>query len=408
VAPTIPAPEKALRNLQQVVRRPPAAHAGRVVRQMALPPDLQTDPPQQLMIFADEPEAAQAAMSALLADFQFEHLGDADGEVWHFVAECSVDKKDHVRDFIKSHRREPIDALCYLPVEFLTVKAETQALGIRLLPVGDSRLPMSGPRPMFNLENPVGSVAAVSTRGTDYGRMAKRAKAEATHVLRVLRLGLREHHGINDEQLRFRLGTGYAFDDKLTGWQQPSDIAYGLTLGDDLGLALSQPVADLPSKPRNDIERKALLALRWLDKAFLTGDELEALLYRFYALEALLGDKSEGLKAHGLAFREMMLSHLITGGFRHPSVTWFLYDKIRSGAVHGEEVPELDWQTRAGVEWSVRDVLNQYLSLAKQHRLARHGRLLKLLDKHPDRPALIGWVRENCGPEWDDYLAGLE
>jgi hypothetical protein len=90
-------------------------------------------------------------------------------------------------------------------------------------------------------------------------------------------------------------------NEKLVGWGQRDDVAYDLTLSEDLSLALGRPVAALPSQARNDIERKALLALRWLDKAFLTGDELEALLYRFFALEALLGDKSEGLKAHGLA-----------------------------------------------------------------------------------------------------------
>jgi len=353
---------------------------------------------------ADQVKALKSAIGAVLADLRFEHLDHADDDVWHFVAEAALDTRDHVPAFVESHQREPINAACYIPVEFLTVNKENEVLGILLLPVNDTRIPPSKPKPAFNLEKPVGCVAAVNTRGTDYGRMAERAKIEASHALRVLRVGLREYPGI----LRFRIGTGYAFDDRIAGRKQRDDIAYDLTLSDDLSLALSGPVSDLPSQPRNDIERKALLALRWLDKAFLTGDEVEALLYRFFALEALLGDKSEGLKAHGLAFREMMLSHLTTGGFRHPSVTWFLYDKIRSGAVHGEEVPELDWQVTSGVEWSVRDVLNQYLSLAKQRKLTKRGKLLKLLDEHPDRGALISWLRRNAGPEWGKYLDRLE
>jgi hypothetical protein len=43
------------------------------------------------------------------------------------------------------------------------------------------------------------------------------------------------------------------------------------------------------------------------------------------------------IKAHGLAFREMMLSHIISSGFRHPNRTFFFYDQVRSAAVHGEE-----------------------------------------------------------------------
>jgi hypothetical protein len=165
------------------------------------------------------------AISALLADLRFEYLDDADGEVWGFVTECSLDKKDHVRVFIESHQREPIDAVCYVPVEFLTVKTETEVAGIRLLPVSDPRIPPSRPRPWFNLEKPVGSVAAVNTRGTDYDRMAQRAKAEASHALRILRVALRARHLAHDRQLRFRLGTGYAFDEKLTGWKQRDDTA---------------------------------------------------------------------------------------------------------------------------------------------------------------------------------------
>jgi hypothetical protein len=90
------------------------------------------------------------------------------------------------------------------------------------------------------------------------------------------------------------------------------------TLGDDLDKVSENPVMALPAAPRTDIERKALVAVRWLERAFLTGDELVALLYRFFALEALLGRKSEGLKAHGLALRQMVLAHAVTGFFPHP------------------------------------------------------------------------------------------
>jgi hypothetical protein len=408
VASSIPTPEKALRDLQRLVRRPPGTDAGTAVMRRRLPDELQTDPPQEVRLVANQAKGFKAAVAALLADLRFEHLDDAEDWVWSFVSECALHEGDHVPAFIERHQKESIDAVCYMPVEYLSVKSEVEALGIRLLPADDPRVPPSKPRPMFNLEKPVGSVAAAEARGTNYGRMADRATVVASHALRVLRITLRENHGIHDRQLRFRLGTGYAFDDRLGGFSQRNDVAYDLTLGDDLSLELSQPVADLPSQPRNDIERRALLALRWLDKAFLTADELEALLYRFYALEALLGDKAEGLKAHGLAFREMMLSHITTGGFRQPSITWFLYDKVRSGAVHGEEVPELSGRVTSGVEWSVRDVLNQYLSLAKKHGLTKRSQLLRLLDTHPDRPALVAWLRENGGPQWDKYLARLE
>lgn len=132
------------------------------------------------------------------------------------------------------------------------------------------------------------------------------------------------------------------------------------------------------------------------------------MLYRFFALEALLGDKSEGLKAHSLAFREMMLSHIISGGFRHPNRTFFFYDQIRSAAVHGEEAPAAAWRDATGFEWAVRDTLSNYLALARDRRIARRGKLLQTLDDHPDRPKLIAWLRQYGGSVWTGYLDKLE
>jgi hypothetical protein len=45
------------------------------------------------------------------------------------------------------------------------------------------------------------------------------------------------------------------------------------------------------------------LAVGWLDRAVFTSDPLVATLYRFFALEALLGDTSDGLKSGSLALR---------------------------------------------------------------------------------------------------------
>ena len=139
--------------------------------------------------------------------------------------------------------------------------------------------------------------------------MAERARAQISHRLRALRVALRESPGIHDKQLRFRIGPGYAFDEQLTGWDRGEDAVYELTLAGDSGLIADNPVMELAAEPGTDIERKALVALRWIDRAYLTEDQLVAVLYRFFALEALLGRKSEGLKAHGLAFRQMVLSH---------------------------------------------------------------------------------------------------
>lgn len=91
------------------------------------------------------------------------------------------------------------------------------------------------------------------------------------------------------------------------------------------------------------------------------------MLYRFFALEALPGDKARGQKAHGLAFRETMLSHVIEGGFRYPNATFFYDDQIRSVAVHGGQAPDVPRKVAAQFEWAVRATLGDYyLALARQ------------------------------------------
>jgi len=61
-------------------------------------------------------------------------------------------------------------------------------------------------------------------------------------------------------------------------------------------------------------------------------------------LEARLGDTSEGLKARGMTFRQMMLSHIVTGRFEHPNST--------APAVRQDPVRSRPWRGCAGGEHS--------------------------------------------------------
>jgi hypothetical protein len=373
-----------------------------------LPAELTGGQRQVVQLSAEEVAAARQAVAAVRADLRFEHLAHPDDGVWRFADESMSDRSaDHVPAFVERHAREPQEATCYLPVEFLKVGDETELAGTRLLPVSDPQIPRPS-APWFSLEAPVGCVAAIAVRGTDYGRMAERARTAASHALRVLRPTLPNHKQYGDErQLRFRLGPAYAFDDQLAGWDRGPDDAYEMNLGRDLSHVLADPMMALPAEPGTDIERKALVALRWMERAYMTGDALVALLYRFFALEALLGRKSERLKAHGLAFRQMVLGHAVTGSFGRPTTTLLIYDQIRSGAVHGEDVPGVSSAITHDVEREIRRTLDQYLTFARQHSLVKRSRLLNMLDNHPARNDLIAWLREYGGDAWEPYLDDL-
>ena len=374
-----------------------------------LAPERRTSEVAALAFGAREAEAFKDARDALLNDLRFEHLGRAaEDAIRLFVGECySGMATDHVREFVAQHAKEPMNLVCYVPVAFLKVDAESDVLGIRLLPVDDSRLPRE--ISAISLLPPVGCVAAVDVSGTSYAMMAERARRVVAHSLRVLRVALREHQGINDRQLRFRVGDSYAFGERASGRQAPPDVAYELRLDRSLlDLAASQPVSKMPLEPVTDVAKKADLALRRIERARFVGEPLVALLFLFFGLEALLGDTSEKLKGHGLAFRQTMLSHIATGSFTHPNQTYFLYDEVRSGAVHGEDAPTVSWDDVGSFASVVRHALYQYLNYAEAQGFSRRSRLLSTLDEHPDAPKLASWLRENAGPAWEAYFKALE
>jgi hypothetical protein len=355
-----------------------------------------------------EHETFQRARRALGADVRFEHLGSkVDEALWAFVRGCIATRgADQVAVFVAQHTRDLLALVCYLPVEFLTVSVETPVFGVRLLPMDDSRIPTGGAG--FELDPPVGCVAAVDVAGTSYASMANRARTSADHALRVLRLALRAHRLINDWQLRFRLADNYAFSDALKGWARRSDSAFPLGLGSDLvELAIAQPVAGLLPEPTSDIERKADVAMRWLERSRFAGEPLVALLYLCFALEALIGDSSESLKGPALAYRQAMLSHVVGKGFIHPDGTLLLYDQIRSAAVHGEHVPPIEWDAVRTFSWVVHESLNDYLNYARAEGFTRRSRLVKSLRSHPDGANLVAWLRQRGGAVWQPFLDGF-
>lgn len=257
MAKKLPKAEKALSDLQRLVRQPPRDE--RTVRTRRLPEALITDDQGYLYLYADEETAFQDAQQVLLDDLRFEHLGEGTDEaVWRFVAEAHVDRtRDHVHRFVEQHGNQPVELTCYIPVEYLAVSSVTAIVGLLLLPPAADEVPSTS-LGFFSLAPPVGSVAAVSVMGTDRKRMAERAAVAAEHALRVLRVALREHRSIHDRQLRFRTSPSFAFKDGISGWQERSDKSYDLTLDDGLiALATSQPVVRLPVEPRNRLERKA-------------------------------------------------------------------------------------------------------------------------------------------------------
>ena len=149
-----------------------------------------------------------------------------------------------------------------------------------------------------------------------------------------------------DRQLRFRLGTSWAFTDGAAGWARSHGSAYELEPnGELLELATAREVSSLGPEPGSKLEHQVDVAIRWLERARFESEPITSLLFLFFALEAVLGQKSEGLKGHMLAFRQALLGLAMGEGFTHPDDTFRPYNADRSMAVHGESLPLVDEDT---------------------------------------------------------------
>lgn len=389
-----------MQTLQGQIRRRPTENE-RIIKTFRTPT-------VELQLTEEQLGLINAAERAITADDRFEHLVPPEDAILEFAKSCVIDRKtNHVTVFMKQYGREATERVCYFGVEFLSVKEPAEVAGIRFLPLDDPEIPETNP--LFKVDKTITSYAVARVTGTNDVLMAARARELAEHALRVLRIALRQTgYGLNPQQLRFRLGTSYALADQGGGWQERDDVAYALELPADLTPLLATAAAGLPpTAPKKSINEKALLALGWLDRAAFTSDLLVATLYRFFALEALLGDSSEGLKNGPLALRQMTLSSIATGGFRDPDDTFLAYKEVRSYAVHGEAAPPVTREQASHFAWAVRDTFDQYLTVAAERGLTKRRELLDLLDNYESRDELIAWIREHGSAEWGKYLDSI-
>lgn len=396
--------EQALAQLQRLIRRP--AQTREVAMSADVPEDLRSAKPELLGLSSQERQALEKVRSALPTDQRFEHLTQraVDSTTWRFVCLAYFEANhDHVAAFVVNHGREPMHRTCFFPVELLAIETSIELYGVTLMPAEAIEPP---PMPFGADPKPtMASIVAVKCTGTNHDSMQVRARAIAEHALRLLRATLREHSFMPDPQLWFRLGDFVWFDDNTRGWRSPPGQGSKLTLDQELvRYVTTQEISTLPHVPTNDTERRTNLALRWFERAQLETDSTIKLLYLFFALEAILGDTSEGLKAHALAVRRAMLGLLTTGSFTHPTFTYLLYDKIRSAAVHGEETLQITTREVAGFAWDVRRALNEFLQYARAEGFVKRAQVRTALDNDERRKGVVeGLVRDDPGL-WGRYV----
>jgi hypothetical protein len=399
-----PEVERALEALRVAMRQTPV-NPPPGSRAWPVPEDLQTEEVKGITVTRDERKLLDAASQALSEDMRFEHLevkeiGDA---VWRFACQAALRTKEaNVAQFITDHAIEPTDRVVYFPVTHLKVAADRELFGVRFLRA-DSVVPPAG-SPFWPDPAPtMASVIAVPCVGaTNYTAMRRRARRTAEHALRLLRVALREHNALLDRQLRFGLGEVAWLDGGLTGWETDPATGWEMTLDDGfVELATGQAISSLRLDPDNDVERRANRALRWYERAQLSTEPTVELLFLFFALETILGDKSNGLKGALIARRRATLGAIRSEQFAHPIKTYVLYDEVRSNAVHGEEPPEVPGDELLHFRLDVRRSINDFLEYARANGLVKRKRVTDALEASEQWQTVRDVVRPLDPEAWD-------
>ncbi len=330
----------------------------------------------------------------LAEDLRFEYMEEKAREAATqlFAARAAVQKSDSQIDwFIDEHAHEVLDLTGSFTVEHLVLDERRELFGASFIPANDA----GPPTWLGGAPSPLDSVIAVETRGTSGLGMMERGKESAEHALRLLRAGVREHRSIVDDQLRFRLGTHYWFtvdEEPRAGWKRRPGEPITFQLNDQLAeLATSPPIAELREHGSNEVERRASRALEWWERSFVATDPMIKIVFLFTALEAILGNSSEGIKSEDLAMHRAALSEALNEGFSTPDRALGLYEYVRSMAIHGEEPMAVSREEAQTFEWDIRRAINEYLRFARDSNLTKRKQVRAELKAK--RLEIEAWLR---------------
>jgi hypothetical protein len=391
--------EKALRQLQGMVRTEPKNVPQAMSKR--LPDSLTSGKATHLVVGSRVRDAIKDFESLLLNDLRFEYLGESiQRHVWNFVCLSAMQHNtNHVQGFMSQLVRQPETIRCFYAIDHLKVAEPFRIAGVNFLPQTGEGFGSSG-RFLEELLKCEG-FAEVTLTGTNTARMVDRGRLVVDHTLRLLRLSL-ARKGLSDIQLRFRSGIYYILPETGSfGWQSHPDLAVTCETIPSFIEYLGTDLLDLPGIGTNDATKHALSAMSWIDQAQLAVDPINRTLFLFFALEALLGDTSAGLKSQTLVFNRVMLGEIVSGGFFHPVPLYWLYDEVRSSAVHGDEPPQFPLSEVESLEWNVRNALYEYVTFCRDRKLtSRAGVRRELLKDREQAEKGLKWLRQRDPRGW--------
>jgi hypothetical protein len=234
--------------------------------------------------------------------------------------------------------------------------------------------------------------------------MVSRARAKVEDAMAKLRINA-AGQGALDSQLRFHLDGHWTWaEGGIHGWWRAPQQLVNLEVGPVLlEPDRAHPVTRLPYPARTEAQKQARFALMWLERAAQADEPLLRTVLPLFALEALIGDRSERLKAKSLVFYRIMLGAIVSGWWTSPNALHTFYAKIRSYAVHGsipaQEASEADIRF---LHSDARSALREYLTLCEQEGFTKRSKLLSWLTAHELAPEITAWLAEHDPAIWGD------
>jgi hypothetical protein len=320
---------------------------------------------------------------------------------WVVAASLADPKSRPAAEFVAKNARKVVTRIAWYSITHLGVQSEFAVDDVAIKPLEEEIRRSVGEE---DWDRRTRSIATVAISGVDDGKMMRRARDRiraALSLLRAILPNVLEMHA--DEQLRFDTGDSCGFvDDPRSFHWLISASQFDLSLSEKAIEDIRAVVRLLPLG--SDIQRQLTIAVGWLDRARTTDDMLIRALFLFFALESMLGDKSTGLKAHRLAFVEALLSHNEEGSFREPDRIYFLYDDLRSPAVHGSRDFDVDANDVNALDRRVHTALGNFISVVSREQIVSMRAFHAWLYSHPSATALMEWLRARSPELWTGFI----
>jgi hypothetical protein len=338
----------------------------------------------------------------LRRDARYSDIDDLDDLVAGFCDACERDRTtDRVLSLILDLEQRAEDVRSH--VLLLAVSGLTVAAPVVL---GDVDFIAADAWPESSPLNPeVRGLARVTVRGSITDPMVSKARAKVEDAMAKLRINA-AGQGALDSQLRFHLDGHWTWADGGRGgwWRTPQQLV-SLEVGPVLlEPDRAHPVTVLPYPAQTDVQKRAQFALMWLDQAARADEPLLRTVLPLFALEALVGDRSEKLKANSLVFYRIMLGATVSGWWTSPNALHTFYREIRSHAVHGS-IPARE-ASKANISFlnsDARSALREYLILCEREGFTKRSQLLGWLTTHQLAAEITAWLAEHDPAIWGGW-----